>query len=66
MVREFKLLNESGQSFSLMDIENAVLLTEPNGLGYSYETEYERVGTSFIANVRNIAQRTDRWDNKQS
>lgn len=56
MVREFKLLNESGQSFSLMDIENAVLLTDPSGLGYAYETEYERVGTSFIANARNIAQ----------
>ena len=56
MVREFKLLNESGQGFSLMDIENSVLLTEPSGLGYSYETEYERVGTSFIANIRNIAQ----------
>lgn len=56
MVREFKLLNENGQSFSLMDIENAVLLTEPSGLGYSYEAEYERVGDSFITNIRNIAQ----------
>lgn len=56
MVREFKLLNENGQGFSLMDIENSVLLTEPSGLGYAYETEYERVGTSFIANIRNIAQ----------
>lgn len=56
MVREFRLLNENGQSFSLMDIENYVLLTEPSGLGYAYEAEYERVGTSFIANIRNIAQ----------
>lgn len=62
MVREFKLLNESGQGFSLMDIENAVLLTDPSGLGYAYETEYERVGTSFIANARNIAQRSN-WRN---
>lgn len=56
MVREFKLLNEKGQSFSLMDIENAVLLTEPTGLGYSYQTEYEQVGNDFITNLRTIAQ----------
>lgn len=62
MVREFKLLNEKGQSFSLMDINNYVLLTAPTGLGYSYETEYERVGTSFIANLRNMAQRTNWWN----
>lgn len=62
MVREFKLLNDKGQSFSLMDIHNYCLLTDPTGLGYSYEAEYEQVGTSFIANIRNIAQRTDRWN----
>lgn len=56
MVREFYLLNDKGQSYSLMDIKNYVLLTEPSGLGYAYETEYEQVGTSFIANIRNIAQ----------
>lgn len=64
MVREFKLLNENGQSFSLMDIENFVLLTDPSGLGYAYETEYERVGTSFITNLRNIAQRSNRRNYK--
>lgn len=62
MVREFKLLNENGQSFSLMDIHNAVLLTEPSGLGYAYETEYEKVGNSFIANIRGIAQRSNWWN----
>lgn len=62
MVREFKLLNENGQSFSLMDIHNAVLLTDPSGLGYAYETEYEKVGNSFITNIRGIAQRSNWWN----
>lgn len=56
MVREFKLLNEKGQSYSLMDIQNNCLLTEPNGLGYSYSTEYEQLGSTFIENFRRIEQ----------
>nr|DAQ61976.1 MAG TPA: Baseplate protein [Caudoviricetes sp.]DAS21343.1 MAG TPA: Baseplate protein [Caudoviricetes sp.] len=30
MVRGFRLLNEKGQSYSLMDIQNNCLLTDPN------------------------------------
>lgn len=56
MVREFRLINEKGQSYSLMDIENYCLLTEPNGLGYSYSTEYEQIGSSFITNLRKLEQ----------
>ena len=56
MVREFRLINEKGQSYSLMDIENYCLLTEPNGLGYSYSTEYEQIGNSFITNLRKLEQ----------
>lgn len=56
MVREFKLINEKGQTFSLMDIYNYCLLTDPQGLGYSYTTEYEQLGNTFIANLRNIEQ----------
>lgn len=56
MVREFKLLNEKGQSYSLMDIENYCLLTEPSGLGYSYTTAYEHIGNTFITNLRNLEQ----------
>lgn len=56
MVREFKLINEKGQSFSLMDIHNYCLLTEPSGLGYSYSTEYEQLGNTFISNLRRIEQ----------
>ena len=30
MVREFRLINEKGQKFSLMDIYNYCLLTDPS------------------------------------
>ena len=56
MVREFKLINEKGQSYSLMDIKNNCLLTNPSGLGYSYSTEYEQIGDSFITNLRRLEQ----------
>jgi hypothetical protein len=56
MVREFNLINEKGKTFSLMDIENYVLLTDPAGLGYRYYTEYEKVGTAFLVNKREIEQ----------
>lgn len=56
MVREFNLINEKGQNFSLMDIYNAFLLTEPQGLGYGYTTEYQQLGNTFIENLRNIQQ----------
>ena len=56
MVREFKLINEKGQEYSLMDIENYCLLTDPSGLGYSYQTEYEQLGNTFITNLRKIKQ----------
>lgn len=56
MVREFKLINEKGQEFSLMDIYNYCLLTEPNGLGYSYATEYQQLGNTFVENLRKMEQ----------
>lgn len=56
MVREFKLINEKGQEYSLMDIKNYCLLTEPSGLGYSHNTEYEQLGSTFITNLRRIEQ----------
>ncbi len=57
MVREFKLINEKGQEYSLMDIENHCLLTEPEGLGYSYETQYEQIGSTFITNLIKTEQK---------
>lgn len=56
MVREFKLVNEKGQEYSLMDIYNHCLLTDPTGLGYSYSTEYEQLGNTFITNLRKLEQ----------
>lgn len=56
MVREFKLVNEKRQEYSLMNINDYCLLTEPSGLGYSYSTEYEQLGNTFIANLRKLEQ----------
>ena len=56
MVREFCLLNEKGQRYSLMDIENYCLLTEPSGLGFSYSSEYEQIGNTFVETLRTLEQ----------
>lgn len=55
-VREFKLVNEKGQEYSLMDIKNACLLTNPNGLGFQYENYYEQIGNTFVKNISKISQ----------
>ena len=56
MVREFKLVNEKGQSYSLMDIEKYCLLTEITGLGISYTTEYKKIGNTFVPNFKTLEQ----------
>lgn len=56
MVREFRLLNEKGQEYSLMNIHNYCLLTEPDGLGYSYTSEYEQLENTFVESFRKITQ----------
>lgn len=56
MVREFELVNEKGQKYSLMDIHNYCLLTNPSGLGYGYNAEYEQLGNTFITNLRRMEQ----------
>lgn len=56
MVREFNLINDKGQKYSLMDITNSALMTEPTGLGYSYSDEYAQLGNTFISNLRTIEQ----------
>ena len=55
-VREFSLENEKGQTFSLMEIENYCFLSDPTGLGYSYNTSYEQLGNVFITNLRRLEQ----------
>lgn len=56
MVREFKLVNEKGEQYSLMDIQNYCLITDPAGLGYSYSTTYKQVGNTFISSLRKLEQ----------
>ena len=56
MVREFYIENETGQRFSMMDIENGCFLSSPTGLGYGYTTEYAQIGNNFIKNIRKLTQ----------
>ncbi len=56
MVRQFRLINEKGQEFSLMDLNNFCFLSEPSGLGYSYNTTYKQIGNSFVDTLRNVQQ----------
>lgn len=55
-VREFRLVNEKGQSYSLMDWENYCFLSDPSGLGYSYVTDYQQLNYTFLTNLRKLAQ----------
>lgn len=56
MVREFYIENETGQRFSMMDVENGCFLNSPEGLGYGYNIEYSQIGNDFIQNIRRLAQ----------
>ena len=56
MVRQFNLINEDGEKLSLMNIENSCLLTGPTGLGFSYSTDYEQLGNTFITSLRKFEQ----------
>ena len=31
-------------------------MTEPNGLGYAYQTTYEQLGNTFVINLKKIQQ----------
>ena len=56
MIRKFRLVNEKGQEFSMMDIENYTLLTDPAGLGYAYVSEYQQIGNTFLESLRQMQQ----------
>lgn len=56
MVRKFRLVNEKGQDFSLMDLYNYCFLSNPDGLGYNYETEYQELTNTFVENIRKLTQ----------
>ena len=55
-VREFKLVNEKGKQYSLMDINNYCMLTDPKGLGIEFVSNYESLGKSFIESTNKIYQ----------
>lgn len=56
MVRQFRFINEKGQEFNLMGLYTSCFLSEPDGLGYSYNATYEQVGNSFFETLRNVQQ----------
>lgn len=56
VVREFKLVNEKGQEYSLMKWDNYCFLSDPSGLGYGYTTDYQQLGNTFVTNLRSFTQ----------
>lgn len=56
-VRRFLLENEKGQQFRLDDLNEGCFLVSPTNLGYSYETDFVRLGYNFIENNRKIQQK---------
>ena len=55
-VRQFSLINEKGQEFSLMDIQKYCFLSSPTGLGIEFNSSYEQVGNSFVESIRKVKQ----------
>ena len=55
-VRQFSLLNEKGQEFSLMDIQKYCFLSSPSGLGINFQSDYEQMGNTFVESIRKVAQ----------
>ena len=56
MVREFYIENETGQRFSMMNIEEGCFLSSPTGLGYGYDIQYSQIGNDFLQNIRKLTQ----------
>lgn len=55
-VRTFELINEKGEEFSLMDIYEHCIFKDPSDLGYSYNSEFQRLGNVFIESLRTLNQ----------
>lgn len=55
-VRTFELINDKGQSFSLMDINEGAIFKEPSNLGYGYTSEFQRLGNTYIEILRTLNQ----------
>lgn len=56
MVRKFKLINEKGQQFFMNNLNDYCLLTNPQGLGVSYSTEYEQIENTYVKSKQNSEQ----------
>lgn len=54
-MREFSLINEYGQEFSLMNVQKG-FFQKPKGLGASLNVTYTRIGTRWIENSREDKQ----------
>ena len=55
-VRTFELINDKGQVFSLMDINENCIFREPSDLGYGYTSEFQRLGNTYIETLRTLIQ----------
>ena len=55
-VRQFSLINDKGQEFSLMDIQNYCFLSSPSGLGVAFDREYEQMGNTFVESINRVSQ----------
>ena len=55
-VRQFSLLNEKGQEFSLTDIQKYCFLSSPSGLGINFRSDYEQMGNTFVESIRKVSQ----------
>lgn len=56
-VRRFLLENEKGQQFDMNNFKGSCLLTSPSNLGFSYESEFQKLGNTFIENNRTISKK---------
>lgn len=56
-VRRFLLENEKGQQIDMNNLKESCLLTSPTGLGYTYKSEFEQLGNTFIENNRTIEKK---------
>lgn len=56
-VRKFLLENEKGQQFDMNNFKESCLLTSPSNLGFSYQSEFQQLGNTFVEDNRTIDKR---------
>ena len=55
--RKFLLENEKGQQFDMNNLKESCLLTSPTNLGFSYQSEFQQLGNTFVENNRSISKK---------